>query len=110
MTILHQSRAKISEGNESYQGELNAIFSLTSINIPVVSPGPMREECMDLLEEFKKVFDPVLPLERADMEAMRIAFRDEKQPPNAFRGFTSAVQSAMELNQLDFLFAIICNL
>ena len=53
---------------------------------------------MNLLREFQEVFDPKLPVERANVEPMRIVFHDgfTEQPSNAFRRYTPAVQAAME--------------
>ena len=58
----------------------------------------MQEECVNLLREFQEVFDPKLPVERANVEPMRIVFHDgfTEQPSNAFRRYTPAVQVAME--------------
>ena len=50
------------------------------------------------MREFHEVFDPDLPVERADVEPMHVVFQDEitEQPSNAFYRYTPAVQTEME--------------
>ena len=69
-----------------------------SSNIPVVSPCPMQEECVKLLREFQETFDPELPVERVDVEPLRIVFQDgfTEQPLNVFCQYMPAVQAGME--------------
>ena len=98
LMILGQISDVKTEEYVTRETNLGPISESEISHLPIVCPCPMKVDCEKLLLEFADVFDPALPVERADVEPMTIVYRDDFTvvPINAFRRYTPAVQAAME--------------